>query len=125
MLDAIFDNASEADLGLLEQELSKILLNGEKIIKGFKLMRDFFVFTEHRLILVDVQGLTGKKKEYHSLPYKSITHFAVETAGGFDRDAEMKIWISGESYPIEREFKRSEGKIFEVQKILAHYVLMN
>ncbi|NEZ68235.1 PH domain-containing protein [Leptolyngbyaceae cyanobacterium CCMR0082] len=125
MLDAIFDNASEADLGLLEQELSKILLNGEKIIKGFKLMRDFFVFTEHRLILVDVQGLTGKKKEYHSLPYKSITHFAVETAGGFDRDAEMKIWISGESYPIEREFKRSEGKIFEVQKILAHYVLIN
>ncbi|EKU96505.1 Protein of unknown function (DUF1696) [Leptolyngbya sp. PCC 7375] len=125
MLDAIFDNASEADLGLLEQELSKILLNGEKIIKGFKLMQDFFVFTEHRLILVDVQGLTGKKKEYHSLPYKSITHFAVETAGGFDRDAEMKIWISGESYPIEREFKRSEGKIFEVQKILAHYVLMN
>lgn len=125
MLDAIFDNASEANLGLLEQELSKILLNGEKIIKGFQMMRDFFVFTEKRLILVDVQGLTGKKKEYHSLPYKSITHFAVETAGGFDRDAEMKIWISGGSYPIEREFKRSEGKIFEVQKILAHYVLMN
>ena len=125
MLDAIFDNASQADLGTLEQELSRILLNGEKIIKGFKLMRDFFVFTEKRLILVDVQGLTGKKKEYHSIPYKSITHFAVETAGGFDRDAEMKIWISGTSYPIEREFKRTEGKIFEVQKVLAHYVLMH
>jgi hypothetical protein len=74
-------------------------------------------------VLVDKQGLTGKKVEYHSIPYKSITHFAVETAGRFDRDAEMKIWISGNPVPIEREFKKSSNLIVGVQKTLAQYIL--
>jgi hypothetical protein len=87
------------------------------------LIRDFFVFTNKRLVLVDKQGLTGKKVEYHSIPYKSITHFSVETAGRFDRDAEMKIWISGIREPIEREFKKGTDVIVGVQKALARYIL--
>ncbi|NEQ51854.1 MAG: PH domain-containing protein [Leptolyngbya sp. SIO3F4] len=123
MLGGIFDNAAEVELRELENELTKILLEGEKIIKGFTLARNFFVFTERRLILLDIQGFKGKKKKYHSLPYKSITHFSVETAGSLDRYGEIKIWILGDPTPIRCIFKHHEGLIFGVQKILAHHVM--
>lgn len=79
------------------------------------------VFTDKRLILVDKQGVTGKKVEYHSIPYKSITHFSVESAGHFDLDAELKIWISGTNEPISKEFKKDKN-IYDVQRTLAKYV---
>ena len=61
---------------------------------AFKLLRDVYIFTSKRLILVDKQGLTGKKVEMLSIPYRAISRFSVETAGHFDLDAELKIWIS-------------------------------
>jgi hypothetical protein len=54
-----------------------------------------YVFTNKRLILIDKQGITGRKVDYHSIPYRAITQFKIETAGHFDLDAELKIWISG------------------------------
>lgn len=54
---------------------------------AYQLIRDYFVSTDKRFVLVDKQGITGSKIEYHSIPYKSITHFSVETAGTFDLDA--------------------------------------
>jgi hypothetical protein len=80
------------------------------------------VFTSKRLIIVDKQGVTGKKTDYHSIPYKTITHFSVETAGTFDLDAELNIWVSGSSTPISKEFRKDKS-IYEVQKVLASYVL--
>ena len=71
--------------------------------------------------MVDKQGITGRKVEYHSVLYKSITHFAVETAGTFDLDAELKIWISGNPVPIQKQFNR-QVDIYEVQGLLAHFV---
>ena len=68
-----------------------------------------------------IQGVTGKKVEYHSIPYKSITHFSVETAGTFDLDAELKIWISSTANPISKQFKKDKS-IYDVQKSLASYV---
>lgn len=63
--------------------------------------------------------MTGKKIEYHSVPYKSISHFSVETAGHFDLDAELKIWISSSTEPsISKQFKKDDS-IYEVQKALA------
>lgn len=74
---------------------------------AFKLFRDMMVFTEKRLILVDKQGMTGKKTEYHSIPYKSISHYSIETAGTFDLDAELKIWISSAEEPlVDKQFKK-------------------
>jgi len=54
-------------------------------------VRDGFLFTNRRLILVDKQGLIGKKVEYQSTPFKNVIRFAVETAGTFDLDAELKL----------------------------------
>lgn len=122
VFSGLFGNASEIDVQELEREFSAIMVDGEQIDKAFKILRDLFVFTNRRLVLVDRQGATGKKAEYHSIPYRAITHFLVETAGHFDADAEMKIWISGSPMPIEREFKRGTD-IIGVQKTLAQYVL--
>jgi hypothetical protein len=90
---------------------------------GFKLIRDTFIFTSKRLILVDKQGITGSKVEYLSVAYKSISRFSIETAGHFDLDAELKIWISSEATPsIIRKFDRSVD-VYDVQKVLAHHAL--
>ncbi|WP_110114756.1 PH domain-containing protein [Bacillus sp. CGMCC 1.16541] len=122
ILDGLLGNASEVDLQSVEQDLSLILVQNEKIEKAYKLIRDLVVFTNKRLILIDKQGVTGKKVEYHSIPYKTITHFSVETAGRFDLDAELKIWLSGASMPVSKEFKKDKN-IYDVQRTLASYVL--
>jgi len=122
LLDGLLGNASEINPATVEKEFTNLLAAGEKIEKVYQLIRDLFVFTDKRLILVDKQGVTGKKVEYHSIPYKSITHFSIETAGHFDLDAEMKIWISGTQVPIEKQFNRNLN-IYEVQKVLASYIL--
>ena len=80
-----------------------------------------FVFTNKRLILVDKQGMTGNKIEYHSVPYKSVIHFSIETAGNFDRDSELKLYITG-GQMIEKELKRTID-IRSLQKTLATYIL--
>lgn len=122
MFQGLFGNAAEVDAKGLQRELDALLADGEQVIQAFKIMRDLFVFTDKRLLLIDKQGMTGKKAEYHSIPYKSISHFSVETAGTFDMDAELKIYISSNSTPIQREFKRGTD-ITGVQKTLAKYVL--
>ncbi|TCJ05434.1 PH domain-containing protein [Cytobacillus praedii] len=106
----------------VEKELEVIAVQNERVEKAYILIRDLIVFTNTRLILIDKQGMTGKKVEYHSIPYKSITHFSVETAGTFDMDAELKIWISSTTNPISKQFKK-DNSIFDVQKALATYVL--
>lgn len=122
MLHGLFGNSSEVEVKGIQKDLDAILVDGETIVKAFKIVRDLFIFTDKRLILIDKQGITGKKAEYHSIPYKSISHFSVETAGTFDMDAEMKIYISGNMNPIEREFKRG-ADVAGVQKTLAQLIL--
>ncbi|SJZ78023.1 PH domain-containing protein [Selenihalanaerobacter shriftii] len=122
-LDGLMGNASEMDIADLEKELKEILIDGEKIEKGYKVLRDYFVFTSKRLLLINKQGMTGNKVEYHSIPYKSIRHFSVETAGTFDADSELKLWIAGSNMPLEKQFSKKGDSILEVQKTLANYLL--
>lgn len=119
---SITGNAWEVKGSDVEKEYGKILAQGENIEKAYKLIRDMFIFTNKRLVLVDKQGVTGKKVDYHSIPYKSITHFSIETAGHFDLDAELKIWISSTHEPIQKQFTKSVD-IYELQRVLAAYVL--
>jgi hypothetical protein len=121
LLSNLLGNASEIDAATLQRELEPVLVPGETIGRGFKVFRDMFVFTNHRLIMVDKQGLTGSKVSYHSILYRSITQFSVETAGSFDADAELKIWVSGGGLPIVKEFKKGTD-VVGIQKHLAHCV---
>ncbi|APF28876.1 bacterial PH domain protein [Clostridium sporogenes] len=122
LFDGLMGNASEVNIMEVEEEYSNILAENERVEKAYKLIRDMFIFTNKRLILVDKQGMTARKTEYHSIPYKAITHFSIETAGNFDLDAELKIWISGTQLPIEKQFNKSLN-IYELQSVLANYVL--
>lgn len=122
LLNGIMGNASEVSINEVQKEYANILTENENVEKAYKLIRDMFIFTNKRLILVDKQGVTGKKTEYHSIPYKNITHFSIETAGHFDLDAELKIWISGKPEPIEKQFNKHLN-IYELQSVLAAYVL--
>lgn len=121
LFDGLLGNASNYSPEMATKEYGHILANGEKVEVAYKLVRDMFIFTPLRLILVDVQGMTGKKIEVRSIPYRSITSFAVETAGHLDLDAELKIWISGLGAPIEKKFNKSVN-IYEVQSVLAEAV---
>lgn len=120
-LDGLRDTASELDTSSIQQEFAQILASDEQIQQAYQLIRDLFVFTNKRLILVDKQGITGNRVEYHSLPYKSITHFSVNSAGHFDLEAELSIWISGSPTPIQKQFNRKIN-IYEVQKVLAQHL---
>ena len=122
LLDGMLGNASKVDPTRIQQEFSQILAPGENVEHAYQLIRDYFVFTNKRLVLVDKQGMTGSKVEYHSIPYRSITHFSIETAGTFDLDAELKIWITGTPAPIQKQFNRKLS-VYEVQAVLASYVL--
>ena len=122
LLSGILGNASEVDAPELEAELSQVLAAEEQIDKAYRLIRDLIVFTNRRLLLIDRQGVTGRKSEYHSIPYRAITHFSIETAGRWDLEAELKIWVSGTPTPIQRTFKKG-ASIMEVQRVLAMYVM--
>lgn len=122
LFSALIGNAGEVNAEELKKKYETLLLDGEEIEMGFKLIRDTFLFTNKRMILVNKQGITGSKTEYISIPYKSISRFSVETAGTFELDAELKIWISSEQNPsIVKQFTKSVN-VYQVQKVLAFYV---
>jgi hypothetical protein len=110
--------ASPNDLGPL---VAPLMIPGEQIVACFRAMRDFVVFTDKRLIAVNVQGMTGKKRDFTSLPYSKIQAFSVETAGTFDLDAELDLWFSGLG-KVRLEFKGASD-IRQLGHMIASYVL--
>lgn len=123
LFSALLGNAGAVNQETLVKDYGKLLITGEEIELGFKLIRDTFIFTNKRLILIEKQGITGSKVEYKSIIYKSISRFSVETAGTFDLEAELKIWVSSESNPsIVKQFNKAVN-VYDVQNVLAHHVL--
>ena len=100
-----FLNATVWDAEDAAGSLSYALAHGEQVRFAFKLIRDSILFTDRRIMLVDVQGVTGSKKRYQSIPYRAITTFALESAGHFDLDTELSLTVSG-SAPIELQLSR-------------------
>ena len=95
-----FKNKALIKLGHISNERGKeivkdIIIKNEEVIASFESMRDKLIFTDKRIISVNVQGLTGKKVDYTSIPYSKIQAYSVETAGMMDMDAEIDITISG------------------------------
>ncbi|MGQ7462003.1 PH domain-containing protein [Streptococcus suis] len=123
LFSGLMGNASQMNNDKIEQDLADILLDAEQVEMAFSLVRDLIVFTEYRLILVDKQGMSGKKVSYKSIPYRSISRFTVETSGHFDLDAELKIWISSAAEPAETLQFKSDKSVIAIQKALASAVL--
>ena len=122
LFSGIFGNASEMTLEDAKDDLSHILIPNETIELAYKLIRDKIIFTSHRLIIIDIQGM-GKKQEFQYIPYRSISRFTVETAGNFDLDSELDIYISSATEPtVALEFQGKHA-IFEVQQALSQAIL--
>ncbi|WP_448211592.1 PH domain-containing protein [Colwellia sp. MEBiC06753] len=102
-------------------KVSELLLGDEQIVDAYSSMRDGVVFTDKRIIAVNVQGLTGSKKDFTSLPYKNIVAYSVETSGTFDLDAELEIYFSALGQ-VRFEFS-GKTAIVEISKVISHHVL--
>ena len=111
-----------AETKKFHSDFGQLLVDGEIIEMGFVVFRDTFLFTNKRMILVEIQGVSGKQIEYLSVPYGKITRFSVQTGGSFDLDAELKLWIGSDTIPLEKKFTK-EVNVYEVQKVLARHVL--
>ncbi|MFL4477398.1 PH domain-containing protein [Paeniglutamicibacter sp. ORCA_105] len=102
-------------------EITPLFVQGEELLAAFKGARDYIVFTNKRLIAVNIQGLTGKKRDYTSLPYSKIQAFSVETASTFDLDAELDLWFSGLG-KVRLEFK-GKVDVRALSQLIGSYVL--
>lgn len=122
LLSGLMGNASEVDDSDLEKVLANTLIEGEQVEKAYKVIRDMFIFTNKRLILIDKQGVTGSKMEMVSIAYSKITKFSKESAGHFDLDAELKIWIGSDPTPLTKEFKAGDN-INEVYRVISQHAL--
>ena len=103
------------------QILLPIVTSGEDIIATYQSMRDGVVFTNKRIIAINIQGITGKKKDVTSLPYSKIQAFSVETAGVLDLDSELELWFSGLG-KVTFEFT-SDCNVSEICKAISNFVL--
>lgn len=110
------------DPGDADNMIRPILIPEEKIISAFKSVRDMIIFTDRRIISVNVQGITGKKKDFTSMPYKKVQVFSVETAGAFDLDSELELWFSGVG-KLKFEFTAGTD-ITTLCRVISAYILI-
>lgn len=101
--------------------IQPIMASGEQIIAEYTALRDYIIFTNKRIIAVNVQGMTGKKKDFTTLPYSKIQAFSIETAGVLDLDSELEIYFSGLG-KVKFEISGSNN-IAEVGKIISEKIL--
>lgn len=101
--------------------VSPLFIESEKIIYTFQSIRDGVVFTNKRIIAINIQGVTGKKKDFTSLPYSKIQSFSVETAGMFDLDCELDLWFSGLGV-VRFEFV-SNADVSAICRVISNFVL--
>ena len=106
---------------VIEGSISPLLIPGEQIIGAYKGIRDYVAFTTKRVISVNVQGITGKKQDYTSMPYSKITVFSVETAGTLDLDSELEMYFSGVG-KVKFEFSGASD-IVQIGRTIGEYVL--
>lgn len=121
-----FQNGTFVKLGpvdphTLAGDLQPLLIDGEQVHLAFKGMRDSVVFTDRRLISINVQGITGKKRDYTSLPLNRVQAWSVETAGTFDLDSELDLWFSGLGR-VRLEFK-GKVDIRHLSQLIGQHVL--
>lgn len=115
-------SAGDLDVRQAAVEFQRVLLPDEAILAAFRTVRDSILLTELRLLYVNVQGITGAKIDHLSVPWRSVVRFAIETAGSFDLDADMKVWVSGSSAPIEAKISRKSDP-YRIQQIMSERVL--
>ena len=121
-----FNNGSFVKLKQTDTEkgynvVQPLLIGGEQLLSAYKGIRDYVVFTNMRVISINVQGVTGKKKDFTSMPYSKISVFSIETSGVADIDSELEMWFSGLG-KIHFDFT-GRSDIIRIGQIIASYTL--
>ena len=104
-----------------ENVIAPLMIPGEEFIGEYQALRDYVIFTNKRLIAVNVQGLTGKKKDFSSLPFSKVQAFSVETAGILDMDSELELYFSSLG-KVKLEFT-GESDIVRIGRIISEAIL--
>jgi|SRR6188768_710532 len=102
-------------------EITQVLLEGEQVFVAYKTLRDVAVVTNRRIVIADRQGLTGKKVEIYTIPFKSIVMYSSENGGGMlDFNAEIQLWTRAGLFKL----KLNKGvDIRKLDRLIAHYIL--
>jgi hypothetical protein len=103
------------------KKIMPVLIDGEHIIEAYQTIRDGVIFTNKRVIAINVQGVTGKKRDITTLPYRRIQSFSVETSGVIDIDSELQLYYSGLGR-VSFEFSGG-SKILEICKCISEHIL--
>ena len=101
--------------------LPGLFVPGEDIIGTYQGVHDGVIFTNKRIIAINVQGLTGKKKDFTSIPYSKIQVYSVETAGVLDLDSELDLWFSGLGH-VRFEFV-SRADVAQICRVISGFIL--
>ena len=101
--------------------IAPLLIPGEEVLGSYTPVGDYVVFTNKRVIAVNVQGMTGKKKDYTSMPYSKIVVYSIETSGVLDMDSELELYFSGVG-KVTFEFMGSSD-IVAIGQAISTYVL--
>ncbi len=104
-----------------QDTVQPLFIDGEELIGEYQALRDFVIFTNKRIISVNVQGITGKKKDFSTLPYSKIQAFSIETAGVLDLDSELELYFSGLG-KVKFEFT-GESDIVKLGKLISEKIL--
>ena len=128
VIDWFGDNAKQVSSEQVEETFKTtmpVLLNEEKVQVAFKSGRDYTIFTDMRVMIVDVQGFHGKKIEFCTVLWKGIHSFSVQTAGAFlDRDVEMSLFTNIlDLGTIKQDFRQGKSDLFTIQKVLCNHIL--
>ena len=120
-MDANFMNLKEISLKDVRPEVPTLLVSGENMVMAFQTVRDQVVFTDKRIFVVNVQGITGKKVSYFSYPYSKVQYFGIETAGVLDIDSEI-IFAFSNGARLQFDFK-SKVDIHKISMMVSNYIL--
>ena len=120
-MDANIMNLKEISLRDVRPEIPTLLVSGENMVMAFQTVRDQVVFTDKRIFVVNVQGITGKKVSYFSYPYTKVQYFGIETAGVLDIDSEI-IFAFSNGARLQFDFK-SKVDISKISMMVSNYIL--
>lgn len=119
--NSVYVKMKQVNPAPLMGDIQPLLINGEQVLGAYKAIRDYCIFTNKRVIAVNVQGMTGKKKDFTSLPYSKVSAYSIETAGVLDMDSELEMYFSGLG-KVRFEFT-GQSNIIQIGQIISTYIL--
>lgn len=104
-------------------EVSGLLVQGEEVVYAFQTIRDQLVFTNKRIISIDVQGITGKRKSFSTMPYSKVQYFSIQTPGFLELFPDCELFLMFSSgYTAKFEFK-GQVDIGKIGRMISEFIL--